>query len=81
MTIFTVKSCGAACMVGGTHSHQAFSILKEGVHVGNLINVIDPDGKRFIRIDNYNKELKDQLDEYYSSRKGVTEVTFSRPFG
>lgn len=60
--------------------HTSGKILLEGEWVGSLVNVEMPDGRRFIRIYDYNPPLKDALYAYFSSRKGVSECTFSRPF-
>ena len=59
--------------------HQAFSIHLGDKHVASGVNV-ELNGQRFIRIFDYDVPLKAQLDEYFSSRKRVNEVSFSRPY-
>lgn len=59
--------------------HTSGKILLDGVHVGSLVNVQMDDGRRFIRIFDYDAPLKADLQAYFGSRKGVNELTFSRP--
>lgn len=77
MTKFQVKLL-AACQVAEA-VHQSFTIHLDGNHVASGLNV-ELNKKRFIRIFDYDVPLKAKLDEYFSSRKGVNEVTFSRPY-
>lgn len=66
--------------VGGESTHTPVRILKDSNHVASAVNVEMDDGRRFIRIFDYDVPLKAELDAYFSSRKGVNEVSFSRPF-
>jgi hypothetical protein len=60
--------------------HTSGKILLDGVWVGSLVNVQMDDGRRFIRIHDYDKPLEAELLAYFGSRKGVSECTFSRPY-
>jgi hypothetical protein len=79
MTKFNVKLLGPCNVAEAVH--ESFTIHNiEGQHVASGLNVELPDGERFIRVFDYNPPLKAALDEYFSSRTRVSEVTFSRPF-
>lgn len=78
MTKFTAK-LQDPCMVGGTHQHTGFLIFLKDRWVANGVNVETPDGRRLITIYDYDKDLKQELFEYYSSRKGNPEVTIKNP--
>ena len=78
MKNFEIKLVGNPTEVGGEAIHQAFSIHLDDKHVGNGLNV-EHHG-RSIRVFDYDVPLKGALEEYFSSRKGVKEVTFSRPY-
>ena len=82
MTKFNVALLPPAVVVVGNHSatHQAFTILLDNKQVGSGLNVEMPDGRRFIRIFDYDVPLRADLLAYFGSRKGVSECTFSRPY-
>ena len=77
MTNFDVKLL-APCNVGPA-VHQAFSIHLNDNHVASGLNV-ELEGRRMIRIFDYDVPLYDELNAYFSSRTNVEEVSFSRPF-
>lgn len=79
MTKFNVKLL-KPCNVGPA-VHQAFSIFTtDDVQVGSGLNV-EVEGKRMIRIFDYDVPYQAELKAYFSSRTMVSEVTFSRPYG
>ena len=78
MPNFTVELL-KPCRIGDA-VHQAFSIHSDDVHVGNGLNVHMDDGRRFIRIFDYDKPIEAELGSYFASRKDVDEVSFSRPY-
>ena len=80
MPIFNVKLLDP-CRVGGEATHTSFSIHNaNGQHVASGVNVEMDDGPRYIRIFDYDVPIKAELNTYFSSRKGVDEVSFSRPY-
>ena len=78
MTKFNVRLLGPCKVAEATH--EAFTIhTTDDQHVASGLNV-ELAGKRSIRIFDYDAPLEAELDEYFSSRKNVSEVSFSRPF-
>jgi hypothetical protein len=68
------------CVDGRIVHHQVFIILLDGQQIGNGINVDMLDGRKFIRIFDYDVPLKADLLAYFGGRADINELTFSRPF-
>jgi len=79
MTKFNIKLMGPCRVLEATH--ESFTILDANdQHVASGVNVETDKGQRFIRIFDYDVPIKADLNTYFSSRKGVDEVSFSRPY-
>ncbi len=77
MREFNVEFCKST-MVGNT-THQAIGVYYNKALVSNGLIITTPAGRLIIRIFNYEPWLWYDLDWYFSSMKGVREVTFSNP--
>lgn len=67
-------------LVRGTHCHKPFNIVDDNNHiVGGGVDIQSPDGLIFIRITNYNQEMKNNIRELFNV-KGINEVTFNNAY-